>query len=170
MNDTDPLDGIDYRPMRDGEAPEVCDLVRQVFDRFIAHEFGEEGRREFFRFVDPGTMQERVRSGGFVLVASRPDELMGMLEFTPPDRIAMLFVLLPHRGIGRALLDRAVDRIRKGHPGVSTLTVHSSRYAEPSYRRMGFRPVGAPTTENGITYIPMTLDIGGRPQARAGGE
>lgn len=162
MSDTDRLEGIVYRPMRLGEAHEVCELVRQVFNEFIAQEFEKEGVQEFFRFADPDAMQARVRSGGFVLVASQFNKLVGMLEFGPPDRIAMLFVLLPNRGIAKGLLARAIDQIRAAHPGVSKLTVHSSRYAEPIYQRMGFRQVGNRTTANGITYIPMELDIGDR--------
>lgn len=115
--------------------------------------------QEFFHFVNPSAMQARVRSGGFVLVASQSDKLVGMLEFVPPDHIAMLFVLMRRQAIAKELLARIVNQVRAASPGVSKLTVHSSRSAEPIYRRMRFRQVGTVTTKNGITYIPMELDL-----------
>lgn len=144
-----------YREMRSGEEQAVCELVRDVFNEFVAPEYGKAGIEEFFRFANPNAMKARMKAGGFVLVASRPDRVVGMLEFAPPDRIAMLFVSLRRQGIGKELLACAIRRIRAANPPVSKLTVHSSRYAEPIYRKMGFHQVGDVTTDHGITYIPM---------------
>jgi len=44
-------------------------------------------------------------------------------------------------------------------PPVSKLTVHLSPYAERIYRKMGFNQIGDLTTEHGITYVPMELDL-----------
>lgn len=145
--------------MRPGEAPNVCRLVREVFNESISQEFEEEGRAEFFRFANPDAMRERVQSGGSVLVASQFNTLLGVLEFAPTDRIAMLFVRQPRRGVAKTLLAYAIGRIRAAHPALSKLTVHSSRYAEPIYQRLGFHRAGSLTTESGITYVPMERDI-----------
>jgi GNAT superfamily N-acetyltransferase len=146
-----------YREMSPGEEPAVCELARQVFDEFVAPEFGREGIEQFYGFADPAAMTERLQAGGFVLVASRADRLVGILEFVPPERIAMLFVALRHQGIAKALFARAVDKARAANRGLSKVTVHSSFYAEPIYLRMGFRPTGSATTDRGVTYIPMEL-------------
>ena len=150
---------ITYRDMRHGEEPVVCELVRQVFNEFLAADYGTTGAEEFFSFANPVAMRERVKAGGSVLVASTPDSLVGMLEFAPPDRIAMLFVSLRHQGIAKRLLASAIHRVRTANPSVSKLTVHSSPYAEPIYRKMGFNRVGDTTTEQGIIYIPMERDL-----------
>jgi hypothetical protein len=128
-----------YRPMRPGEAHKVCELVRQVFNEFIAQEFGKEACRNSSASPTRARCKRGCDLAVFVLVASQFDKLSGVLEFAP-DRIAMLFVLLPHRGIAKELLARAIDQIRTARPGLSKLTVHSSRYAEPIYRRMGVPP------------------------------
>ncbi len=149
------MEQLVYRAMKPDEAQKVCNLVRQVFDKKIRREFGQEGVDEFFRFANASAMQDRIQSGGFVLVAWSSDEPVGMLEFVPPDRIAMLFVLLEGKGIAKELLAQAVTKARSENPDMDKLTVHASRYAEPIYRKLGFRPAGGMRTECGISYIPM---------------
>ncbi len=153
------MEKIICRMMKPGEEPAVCGLVRRIFEKRIAQEFEAEGVQEFFRFADPEAMRVRMQSGGFVFLALQSDEPVGMLEFAPPDRIAMLFVQLEQQGIAKALLARTVEQVRAANPGLPKLTVHSSHYAEPIYRRLGFVQTGDATTEHGITYLPMQLDL-----------
>ena len=145
---------IIYRDMKVGEEPIVCELVRQVFNECVAPDYGHAGIDEFFRFANPDAMSVRMQAGGFVLVAIRAERVVGMLEFAPPDHIALLFVSCRQQGIATELLARTVHRIR-----VTKLTVHSSRYAEPIYRKLGFYPVGDVVTDHGITYIPMDRNL-----------
>jgi hypothetical protein len=92
------MDPITYREMRYGEEQKVCELVRLVFNEFVAPDYEASGIEEFFRFANPTALTSRVKAGGFVLVASTSDRLVGMLEFAPPDHIAMLFVFLSTPG------------------------------------------------------------------------
>ncbi len=154
------MDELSYRQMEPGEEKSVCALVRLVFTELVAPDYEQAGIEEFFRFANPAAMQARVRAGGVVLVAATCHGLAGMLEFAPPDRIAMLFVSQRHRGIAKELLARILEHVRTANPAVSKVTVHSSPYAEPVYRHMGFTPVGGMITENGIMYIHMELDLG----------
>ncbi|MDJ0794073.1 MAG: GNAT family N-acetyltransferase [Woeseiaceae bacterium] len=153
------MDQIVYREMRDDEEGTVCDLVRQVFDEFVAPDYGPEGIKEFFRYANPGALRERVEAGGFVLVADKSNQLVGMLEFAPPDRVALLFVILRHQGIANELLERAICRLQTAQLPISKLTVHSSPYAELIYEKMGFHRSGGATTDHGITYVPMERDL-----------
>ena len=148
---------IVYREMNPGEERAVCDLVSKVFNEFVSQDYGQEGIEEFFRFANRGAMEERMRTGGFVLVAYQADVLVGMLEFFPPDRIAMLFVAIQHQGIAKGLLIHTIRKARSVNPDLSKLTVHSSPYAEPIYLKMGFNKIGNARMEHGITYIPMEL-------------
>jgi len=145
------------REMNPGEEPSVCELVSQVFHEFVAPGYRQEGIEEFFRFADPDAMKERMQSGGFVLVAYQTDVLAGMLEFFPPDRIAILFVVIQHQGIAKELLTHAIRKARSINPDLSKVTVYSSPYAEPIYLKLGFNKIGNVRTEYGITYIPMEL-------------
>lgn len=148
---------IVYREMNPGEEKAVCDLVRQVFNEFVAPDYGQDGIEEFFRFANPVAMEERMQSGGFVLLAHHADKLVGMLEFFPPDRIAMLFVAIQHQGIGKKLLGHAITKARAENPDLPKLAVHSSSYAESIYLKMGFSKIGNAKREHGIRYIPMEL-------------
>ncbi|MGD8589713.1 MAG: GNAT family N-acetyltransferase [Chromatiales bacterium] len=149
------MEHITYREMNTGEEQAVCDLVTQVFDEYVASDYEQDGMEEFFRFANPDALKKRMQSGGFVLVAQRADTLVGMLEFFPPDCIAMLFVSVRRQGIAKALMTQAISKARSLDPELSKLIVHSSPYAVPIYQKMGFRKSGSVRTENGITYIPM---------------
>ena len=153
------METIDYEDMRPDEAQVVCDLVERVFKELVAPNYEPEGVEEFFRFANATAMADRVRSGGFVLVAKRSGKLVGALEFAPPDRIAMLFVTHRGQGIGRDLLARAIERARCITPSLSKVTVHASPNAETAYQKMGFQPSGKATTERGIRYLPMELRL-----------
>ncbi|MEW8406009.1 MAG: GNAT family N-acetyltransferase [Candidatus Thiodiazotropha taylori] len=150
---------IIYREMAPGEEQVVCNLVTQVFNEFVASDYGQDGIEEFFRFANPEAMKERMQSNGFVIVAVENDTIVGMLEFFPPDIVALLFVTVRHRGIAKELLAQSIDKARTSSPSLSKLIAHSSPYAQPIYQNMGFHNTGNETTENGITYIPMELSL-----------
>lgn len=153
------MEQIVYREMRTGEEAAVCELVARVFKEMVAPDYESEGIEEFFRFANPIAMAERVRSGGFVLVARQSGNLVGVLEFVLPDRIAMLFVTLRKQGIAKELVARAIEKARSEIPDLSKVAVHSSPYAELAYQKMGFRRTGNETTEHGIRYVPMELPL-----------
>ena len=153
------MTSIVYRTMNSSEEHLVCDLVSRVFNEFVAVDYEEEGIKEFFRFANPSALKKRTESGGFVLVACRTDAIVGMLEFLPPDAIAMLFVAVRHQGFAKALLARTTVKARQRNPHLSKLIVHSSPYAESIYTKMGFSKTADTRTENGITYTPMELSL-----------
>ena len=153
------MEQIIYREMKLDEQQTVCNLVRHVFNEFLAPAYEKVGIEEFFRFANPSAMETRIKAGGFVLVATKSDKVVGMLEFTPPNHIAMLFVSLRRQGIAKKLLLHTVARIHAANLAVSKITVNSSPYAEPIYRKLGFYQVGDMTTDHGITYIPIEREI-----------
>lgn len=153
------MESLAYREMIAGEEQLVCDLVEEVFTEFVAPDYREEGITEFFRFANPIKMKQRVQSGGFVLVACQAENIVGVIEFVPPDRIAMLFVAIQHQGIASDLISGAVNKARAENTNIEKITVHSSPYAEPFYTRIGFHKTGDMVTDHGIKYIPMELHI-----------
>ena len=153
------MQGIVYREMNPGEESAVCDLVAQVFKQFVAPDYSRDGVDEFFRFANPDALKKRVQADSSVLAAYQAKTLVGVLEFVLPNRIAMLFVNLPHQGIAKKLVSLAVSKAREKTPASSELVVHSSPYAQAIYQKMGFQKTGDSTTKNGITYTPMALSI-----------
>lgn len=152
-------ENIEYREMRSGEEQEVCNLAKQVFNQYLAPDYDQEGINEFFRFTNPDAMKKRTQTEGFVKVAYQDDSIVGMIEFSPPNIIAMLFFSFQHHGIAKELLARSIFKIREIKPDLTRLIVHSSHYAETIYQKMGFLITGEETKENGIIYIPMELSL-----------
>lgn len=146
---------IAYREMKPGEELEVCNLANNVFNQYVAPDYDQEGIDEFVRFANPNAMKERTQENGFVFVAHQGYKLVGMIEFFPPNVVAMLFVTLQHHGIAKELLAKLITKANEINQGVKKLVVHSSPYAEAVYEKMGFFKVGELTKENGIIYIPM---------------
>jgi len=153
---------ITYRLARSGEEPEVCALVTGVFNRFVAPDFPQDGVDEFLRYARPDALSERSKKDHVVLVAEEKGKLIGVLEVRQYRHVALLFVELQGRGVARELLKRAVAHSREQAPEVQAITVHASRYALPIYQRLGFAATDPERTENGITYTPMALPVGGR--------
>ena len=154
------METVIFREMQPGEEAAVCSLVEEVFDEWVAPDYEAEGREEFFRFANPRALAARLNTGGFVLLALFEEQIVGMLEFSPPDRIAMLFVKLRNRGIAKSLLKLAIEKARNHNPTLSKITVHSSLFGEAAYERMGFLQTGQKTKDHGIEFIPMELELG----------
>ncbi len=143
--------------MRPGEEGEVCTLVARVFNNFVAPDFPPEGIDEFYRYARPDAMARRSKEAGMVLVAEEDHRIVGMLELKDLDHISMLFVETQGRGVGRELVEQALQICREGAPEVQQVTVHASRYAVSAYGKLGFEADGPEQTENGITYLPMVF-------------
>ena len=141
--------------MKPGEENEVCALVARVFNEFVASDFSPEGIAEFYRYAQPTAMVQRCKATNRVLVAEENDRIIGMLELKGFDHIAMLFVEIQGRGVGRELVEQALQICRQGGQAVQRVTVHASQYAAPIYRKLGFEVEGNEQTENGITYLSM---------------
>lgn len=150
--------------MQAGEESVVCDLVARVFKEFVEPGFSPEGVQEFLGYTEPEALARRAQDNHFVLVAVTEDEIVGMIEVRNHDHVSLLFVdaRVHRRGIGRELLQRALDICLDSKPDLQQIDVNSSLYAVPVYERLGFRPVGPERVRNGIRFIPMVLELQGQ--------
>jgi GNAT superfamily N-acetyltransferase len=154
-----PSPDIAYRFIRPGEEAAACALVKTVFDQYVASDFGPEGIAEFFRFANPQAMVARSGPEQVLVVAVHDGQLVGVLEVRSGSHLALLFVSLKGHGIARELLRMAIVECRARQPRLSTITVDSSLYAQPIYRRLGFKDTGPARTINGIVHVPMALGL-----------
>ncbi|MGD8457377.1 MAG: GNAT family N-acetyltransferase [Anaerolineales bacterium] len=81
---------------------------------------------------------ENVIQASMVFVAEVEGEIVGVLRGSP-GRLHSLFVSGPYhrRGVGRSLVGRFEGECRK--LGVEKITLRSSLYAVPFYRRLGYK-------------------------------
>ena len=90
--------------------------------------------------------------------SSEKTSLVGVGALKRPSHLFHLFVSRDGhgQGLGRRLWQRLMD---EAGPEISTFTVNSSPYAVPVYRRLGFQPTGPQEEKNGISYVPMRLEV-----------
>jgi len=150
---------ITYRQFQIGEENDVCGLISEIFDEFVAPDYSEEGVQEFYRYANAEALVARRGDEVFCLVAESSGRLVGMIEMLACAHISLLFVRERGKGIAKELFNRALARCKKERPGISELTVNSSRYAVSIYERLGFRTIDKEQEKNGIIFIPMRYAV-----------
>jgi ElaA protein len=68
------------------------------------------------------------------------------------------------RGFARKLMQEALARCRRDHPGLP-IAVSAQSYLAPFYRSLGFRPVSPPYDDYGVPHIDMIRAPERRPYA-----
>ncbi len=150
-----------FSPMVEGDEQKVSELVKKVFERFIAHDYTSEGFTTFMQFINPATIHSRnFRGSSFTLLCRREDKIVGILEMQNWGHILLLFVDEEYHkhGIARGLLNRIVEMCRENNQ-TDKLTVKASPYGEPIYKKLGFVPTGPQQVKDGIKFTPMELTL-----------
>ena len=152
---------VSIRRMEPGEEEQVCRLVLQVFNDFVAQLYDMEGVEEFTRYLDANLMAKRVQSNHFILIVEANKKMIGTIEMRNFNHISLLFVSheKQHQGVGRQLVREALRIARRHEPDLSEVDVHSSPNAVDAYKKFGFHTAGPETLENGIIFIPMKMRI-----------
>jgi GNAT superfamily N-acetyltransferase len=152
---------ITYRSMRPGEEAEISALVAEVFMEFVGCGYPPEGVREFLGYVRPELLSERSRLNHFTLVATRDEEILGMIEVRDFSHVCLFFVKkeLHGNGIGRELMKRALAICRSENAALTAVDVNSSPNSVVVYERIGFSRTGPEKAVNGITFVPMILSL-----------
>jgi GNAT superfamily N-acetyltransferase len=150
---------VRIRRMRPGEERRVYRFVKKVFLEFVASQFPRRGRRHFLEFVRPSSLRKLAAENHVLLMAEhrRTGILLGLLDVREGSHISLFFVSGKHQrqGIGRALLEKAVEMCSRIDPGRKTLTVNASPNAVGAYRALGFRRLQPEQEKNGIRYVAM---------------
>lgn len=146
-----------------GQERAVYELIKRVYDEFVAVDYGEVGNRFFYEWIEPSKIAQRQIDGRNLWVAFEGSELVGVVETMDNKYISLLFVdkTFQGRGIAKALFKVALDEMLESDPSIEKILVHASPYSIPVYKKLGFRETGPMTEENGIKYLPMELIING---------
>jgi len=94
-----------------------------------------------------------------LLAETRQGQPVGTARLLPDGQIGRMAVLPPfrRRGIGRALLQAALDAARQS--GLTEVWLHAQTHALPFYRHAGFHPEGPEFTEAGIPHRRMRRSL-----------
>jgi GNAT superfamily N-acetyltransferase len=130
-------------------------LVKSVFDEFVAPDYSKEGYTNFFKLVTPEYLEKLHMRNGFVLGAFNDETIVGMIAIRDFNHISLFFVdrQFQKKGIGRSLFFAAVQIIESQN--LTDMHVHSSPFAIPFYKSIGFTGLGPECVEGGIRYLPM---------------
>ncbi len=140
---------------------DVDELVRSVFDEFVAPGYTNDGVLAFKKLINAGSFIERLKSGSLVMLAVSEQKIIGILEMRHYSHIALLFVEKSFQklGIAQELCRRSVELCRKLNPDLQEITVNSSPNALGAYQKIGFTPTEDEKENNGIRFTPMALKI-----------
>jgi ribosomal protein S18 acetylase RimI-like enzyme len=152
---------IQIRLMHPDEVLAVVGLVARSFRQSVAPLYSPLGTAEFLAYASAESMLKRLEGDHLVLLAHQDGRVVGMIEVRHHDHISMLFVepARQRQGIGRALLEQAVQAIRAARPDLAEVTVNSSPNSIEAYTRFGFLPTAALQEKNGIQFVPMVKQL-----------
>ena len=136
---------------------EALSLVWEVFCRFEAPEYSEEGITEFKNFLNN---EEEIGKLDFYGAFDEASDIVGVLAMRKPSHISLFFVKAEYhrQGIGRQLFEKILCDYQP--QGIGVFTVNSSHYAVEVYRKLGFKLTGNECITNGIRYTPMKMERG----------
>jgi len=139
---------MEIRLLEPGERASALRLAEDVFMRFVAPDYSEQGVSTFLSYVRDGTALNALIFYG----AFEDGALIGMLAMRSSHHISLFFVdgEFQGRGVGRSLFDMI-----RGSASSGVITVHSSPYAKGIYQKLGFVAISDEQVSDGIRYIPM---------------
>ncbi len=142
---------ISVRKLNEKEIIEALSLVWNVFLEYESPDYTEEGIEEFHKSIHDEEYLSKLSMYG----AFDKDELVGVIA-TRSDgtHIALFFVERNYhrQGIGKQLFKVILKECRS-----DKMTVNSSPYAVPIYRKLGFYEVDKEQIINGLRFTPMEL-------------
>ncbi len=140
---------------------QIQTFVRSVYDASVAPEYSAEGNNEFYKYLAADWLEKRLTSDHWILTAIDQAELVGIIEIRENKHLSMLFIKTQkqRQGIGKKLLQAAIDIIKKNNPTQESLTVHSSPNSVSAYEHMGFEKLGEEQVKNGIRFTTMQMQL-----------
>ena len=140
---------MEIRTILKKERESVIKLIWETFLMFEAPDYSEEGIETFRLFIFNDDLFENTE-----FFAAFDGKVMKGIIATRDNRkhISCFFVYAEYQkqGIGRKLWDYVRD-----NSCASLITVNSSPFAVPIYRRLGFTTLDTERLTDGIRYTPM---------------
>jgi GNAT superfamily N-acetyltransferase len=152
---------VTISPFCNGQELKIYQLIRKVYDEFVAQDYSEEGNRFFYEWIQPARLKERQKEQINLYVAMVDKEIAGMIEIRNNDHISLLFVdkAFHRQGIARLLFAKSLKKCLLKDKSLDKFYVHASPYSIRAYERMGFVAADSMQENNGIKYLPKELQI-----------
>lgn len=156
---------VHLRPARLDDAETISALILRSQQKFTYHEFSVGGQAIMARACSAESIHSFVQRGDIYVVSEIDEEIVGVtgLRESPPGagwHLVHNFVDERwHRlGIAQQMWDLARQTCLQIGNG-PRFTLRSSTFAIGVYERWGFVRTGPRTSEHGITWTPMALEL-----------
>lgn len=151
---------IYYRKAKIGDEEKICKVIIESFNKYVGIGYSSEGRDEFYRFVNPSIIRERLEMNDLMTLALVDQQIVGVIAMRNRNHISLLFVddAFHRRGIGKKLLMETI-KLSNVQDELTFITVNSSPYAIEIYKKLGFEITNIEQEKNGIAFIPMRMAI-----------
>lgn len=139
----------EIRQIKPEEREDALRLVQEVFMKFEAPEYDEEGVQHFISFIHDEEQTKALEMYG----AFTGDNVIGVLAMRKRGtHISLFFVdeAYHRQGIGRALFEYMLRTNNQ-----KKITVNAAPYALKIYEKLGFAATDMEKTEDGIRYTSM---------------
>jgi GNAT superfamily N-acetyltransferase len=155
------MHGIVIKPFVAGQEDSVSQLVKEVYDEFVAPGYTPEGNAFFYAYIEHATMLLRQRITNNILLAYLGKALAGMIEMRDNERVSLLFTRKEFmgQGVARMLLGNAILLCKTRDKSLTTISVHASPYSIPAYQHLGFIATAPLQEDHGILYLPMEMQL-----------
>ena len=158
------MEHITIRRIKSHEVSAAMALVMEVVLQFEAPDYGPEGVTTFRQDVTENEgYLENVRCGVCPIYAAFDgDKMVGVMGMrSNKTHINLVFTRKEYhrRGIATAIFRYLLADVLRENPGLEALTLNSSPYGLPFYKRIGFVPQGEEQTINAIRFTPMKYTV-----------
>jgi GNAT superfamily N-acetyltransferase len=144
---------MDIRPLQSHERVSALNLALDVFMEFVAPDYSKQGVGTFRSYIEHEPALNTLTFYG----AFESEALIGMIAMRSSNHISLFFVdsRFHGRGVGRRLF-----ALVRSNASAGVITVHSSPYAVPIYKKLGFTVISEEHVSDGIRYVPMKFLCG----------
>ena len=161
FQDNSTMKTVQIKSFQSGEEQAAHQLVKSVYDEYVAPENTPEGNQHFYDWIAPDQIAKRQEKQNNLWLAWDNVQLAGLIEIRDGNNITLLFVdkAWQKRGIATLLFQTALKECLKRNPDLDKFLVHASLCSVPVYKSFGFKVTEKARKENGIYFVPMELQI-----------
>jgi N-acetylglutamate synthase-like GNAT family acetyltransferase len=147
---------FEYRLMKSGEENIVYDLILDVFHKYVAPTYSQEGVDTFLTMLSVDFLKD-VNQDQFSIIAEYANQIIGVLSIIKVNHIALLFVKPGFQGqsVGKGLIRYGIHQCSLKHKDIKSVTVSSTPNSLTFYENIGFKIIDEEKNENGMRFIPM---------------
>ncbi|MES9858120.1 MAG: GNAT family N-acetyltransferase [Sedimenticola sp.] len=151
---------MNIRAASDKDANQISKLACSLSEKYVTVELPESIAKSLLNSMSLEEIEKCMKVNVKYFVAEIGKDIVGVVGVKNNNHLHHLFVneKFHKMGIARRLWNEIKDEcITNGNS--KEFTVNSSKYAKNIYEKLGFVAQSGPQERNGVTFIPMKLEI-----------